>query len=145
MDRQKHLTAHPPVDASAGHEVSDAHFRPIVIFMLVLCLLVVFVFALMVWMFNYLERRAEATDQQPSALADRRALPPEPRLQVVPRVELDQYRESVTKQIESYEWIDKDAGVVRIPIERAIELLSERGLPTAAETPPATKPGNGGE
>ena len=29
--------------------------------------------------------------------------------------------------LESYAWVDKSAGVVRIPIERAIEVLAERG------------------
>jgi mono/diheme cytochrome c family protein len=29
----------------------------------------------------------------------------------------------------SYEWIDRSQGVARIPIERAIEILGEKGLP----------------
>ena len=36
--------------------------------------------------------------------------------------------------LESYDWIDRDAGLVRIPIERAIELLAERGLETNASS-----------
>jgi len=32
--------------------------------------------------------------------------------------------------LEGYQWLDEDAGVVRIPIERAMELLAERGLPS---------------
>jgi hypothetical protein len=41
-------------------------------------------------------------------------------------------QEMVTEQeaiLNSYGWVDKEAGVVRIPIERAIELTLERGLP----------------
>jgi topoisomerase IA-like protein len=36
--------------------------------------------------------------------------------------------------LESYGWVDKDKGVVRIPIEEAMRLIAERGLPP---TPPA--------
>ena len=32
--------------------------------------------------------------------------------------------------LNNYGWVDKEAGVIRIPIERAIELTLERGLPT---------------
>jgi DNA-binding GntR family transcriptional regulator len=35
-----------------------------------------------------------------------------------------------TAILHSYGWVDRDAGIVRIPIERAIEILAERGLPT---------------
>jgi hypothetical protein len=42
----------------------------------------------------------------------------------------------------SYGWLDKDAGLVRIPIDRAMSLIAERGLPvgepTATPTPTAT-------
>lgn len=145
MDKDKGRRAHSEIDASLGHEVSDAHFRPIVIFLVALSVLVVIAFSLMVWMFDYLEHRAEVADRQPSALADRTALPPEPRLQVVPRVELQQYKEEVTHQIESYEWIDKDAGVVRIPIERAIELIAERGLPASSQGTEGPEAGKGGK
>jgi hypothetical protein len=33
-------------------------------------------------------------------------------------------------QLNSYGWIDQSNGVVRIPIERAMDLLAKRGLPT---------------
>ncbi len=131
---------HGPVDPGAGHETSDAHFRPIVYFLIGLTVLVAISFGLMVWMFDAMEQRAAAIDAQPSPLADPRALPPEPRLQVVPKAELDEYLDSVRRQIETYEWIDPAGGVVRIPVERAIELMVERGWP-AARPAPAQAPG----
>jgi hypothetical protein len=40
--------------------------------------------------------------------------------------------------LKSYGWIDRDKGVVHIPIDRAIEILAERGLPVrAAKSAPA--------
>lgn len=37
--------------------------------------------------------------------------------------------EQQLQQLDSYEMLDEEAGVVRIPIERAKELTVERGLP----------------
>ena len=42
--------------------------------------------------------------------------------------------------LHSYGWVDQQAGVVRIPIDRAMELLAQRGLPTrpqAGVVPPS--------
>jgi hypothetical protein len=33
----------------------------------------------------------------------------------------------------SYGWIDRERGIVRLPIDRAIALLAEKGLPERAE------------
>jgi hypothetical protein len=35
----------------------------------------------------------------------------------------------------TYGWVDKNKGIVRIPIDRAIDLLLQRGLPTRAPKP----------
>jgi len=40
--------------------------------------------------------------------------------------------------LDHYTWVDKSQGKVRIPIDRAMELIVERGLPVAPATPPAT-------
>jgi hypothetical protein len=60
--------------------------------------------------------------------APRIAVPP-PRLQVNPAADLAELRESEEATLHSYGWIKRDAGVIHIPIERAIELTAERGLP----------------
>ncbi len=39
---------------------------------------------------------------------------------------LDELRESHIETLNSYGWVDRERGVVRIPIERAMELLSSR-------------------
>ncbi len=47
---------------------------------------------------------------------------------------LYQFRQQENQTLTTYGWIDRNAGVVRIPIERAKELLLERGLPARAQT-----------
>lgn len=56
-------------------------------------------------------------------------LPPMPRLQPNPGAELVEFRAQQLEATTTYGWIDRDAGVVRIPVERAIEILAQRGLP----------------
>lgn len=54
-----------------------------------------------------------------------------------PSLEIDDGHADLTKlhaeqneQLNSYGWINRSNGVVRIPIERAMDLLAQRGLPT---------------
>jgi hypothetical protein len=52
-----------------------------------------------------------------------------PRLQVSPPMDLRAFREREDAQLHSYGWVDRSSGIVRIPIERAMDLLLEKGLP----------------
>jgi hypothetical protein len=58
-----------------------------------------------------------------------RVLPPSPRLQVAARAELQKYRDAQQEELTTYGWTDQHNGVVRIPIDRAMDLIIERGLP----------------
>lgn len=55
-----------------------------------------------------------------------------PRLQVSPPADLKAFRVGEDKVLDTYGWVDRTAGVVRIPIERAMDLLANRGLPVRA-------------
>src|SRR5581483_1863055 len=63
---------------------------------------------------------------------------PLPRLEVNERSELYGFRRQEEDTLHTY-GVDDKTGVVHIPIERAMELLAQRGLPTASQTPEATK------
>ncbi len=60
--------------------------------------------------------------------------PPEPRLQEHPWEEYQNLKTSELNQLHSYQWVNKRDGVVRIPIDRAMDLLLERGLPTRKDS-----------
>src|SRR3954468_13880450 len=57
-------------------------------------------------------------------------LPPAPRLQVAAKADLERLRAAEKEQLDRYGWVDRERGITRIPIERAMKLLSERGLPS---------------
>ena len=58
---------------------------------------------------------------------------PEPRLEDDERTELNNFRYAEEDKLNSYGWVDQNAGTVHIPIDRAIELLAQRGLATAPQ------------
>lgn len=57
-----------------------------------------------------------------------------PHLQLVPPEDLNRLRASEEAELNSYGWINRTAGVVRIPIAKAMELVLQRGLPVRSQT-----------
>jgi hypothetical protein len=55
---------------------------------------------------------------------------PQPRLEKNERTEIDDFLLKEEQTLDSYGWVDQKAGVVRIPIDRAMQLIAQRGLPT---------------
>jgi hypothetical protein len=86
-------------------------------------------------MYRMLIERAKVTTEQPYPLAvsAEAKLPPEPRLQAQPAAEISDFRATEEQRLHGYGWVDKTAGVVHIPIEEAMRLTIERGLPARAE------------
>jgi hypothetical protein len=85
--------------------------------------------------FKYLDNREarQATPEYPLAATQENRLPPEPRLQTNPRQDLADLRAREDEALTGYSWVDKNAGVVRIPIDEAIKKTLERGLPARTE------------
>jgi hypothetical protein len=113
--------------------------RGIVSFVLGLLVILVLTLLAMRVMFDQLLAREVAQDPQPSPLVDPRLprLPPAPRLQTAPERELRQMRDEEDELLRSYGWVDREAGRVRIPIDRAMDLLAERGLPARNRAAPS--------
>jgi hypothetical protein len=52
---------------------------------------------------------------------------PAPQLQRTPLSDLENLRQRQQAQLDGYAWVDKDQGIVRIPIERAMQIVAARG------------------
>jgi hypothetical protein len=52
---------------------------------------------------------------------------PAPQLQRTPLSDLQKLQQKQRAQLEGYAWIDKDQGIVRIPIERAMQIVASKG------------------
>ncbi len=64
--------------------------------------------------------------------------PPSPNLQTQPFRDIYQLRADESKKLSGYGWVDKDGGVAHIPIDRAMEVMLQRGFPTRAGSGEAT-------
>ena len=85
------------------------------------------VFVLVVGIFRYLH---DTVRSEQVALPAVQPIPPEPRVEVEPYQELLTLRAREEHVLTTYSWVDQKAGVVRIPIDQAIDLLAKKGLPT---------------
>jgi hypothetical protein len=118
--------------AELGHEERDIRLRPILWAGVSLIVLAIVVHVGLWWLFDYFTERRTRVEAPPgptAPLAWPRQLPPGPRLQTDPHRDLQEFLGAESAVLESYGWVDQEAGIARIPISRAMELLAERGLP----------------
>jgi hypothetical protein len=142
------------IDASAGYERSDASVTGIAVFLTALAIFVA-VTGLLCYgigkVFNAHMNKEDGPNTKWTRTADVRQLgnlPSNPELQnkvaeltksfPTPRVQTDDGNQDVADLharenllLDHYSWVDQKAGKVRIPIERAMELIAQRGLPVA--------------
>jgi hypothetical protein len=113
--------------APHGYEHRDADIHVLLKFAVSLAVLIIVVLFAMHWTFNYLSK-VETLGPPASPFENARVLPPQPRLQVEPHEDLTSYCYGQKQELESYGWVDKANGVVRIPVDLAMELVLKHGL-----------------
>lgn len=117
-----------------GHERSDFSLKLAALTVAGLAALTLAGMGVSWWLFEGFEERSVATEPAPPPLIGARSTqPPEPRLQVSPRADIDELRRAENEMLSSYGWVDKDAGLVRVPIEQAMEMVLKKGLPAREE------------
>lgn len=112
-----------------GHESSDANVRGVVWAAVGLALTALVVHVALYFQLHLLVARADRSEPVPPSFAPpaEHGPPPEPRLQTAPAEDLRQLRAVEEKQLTTYGWVDRKAGVVHVPIDRAKELVAEGG------------------
>jgi hypothetical protein len=116
-------------NVAAAHEQKDADV--INLFMIAGMLLLVVVLCLLVcWgVLHFFNRERKAEQRRPATSGTQVAAFPAPRLLVHPGRERKKLETTGRAQLESYGWVDRRAGIARIPVTRAMQLIMERGLP----------------
>jgi hypothetical protein len=139
-----------------GFEQQDLGSRPIYGFLVSLVVIGVLTYYVLWGVFHLLESynrshqppvspmvKAEQETREPVASTTSQKILrefPEPRLEDNERTELAPVRYREEQVLNSYGWVDQNAGVARIPITKAMELIAQRGLPTtpqAGNAPPS--------
>ena len=111
--------------SAGGYERRDIGVRPIILVAAALIAVTTLVQVVLYFQMGGLwrARQKELPPPVPVAAALPTA-PPAPRLQIAPAVDLKSLRAAEDARLHGYGWVDRDAGVVHIPIERAMELVS---------------------
>jgi hypothetical protein len=112
------------------HERKDADVISLftIVFMLFVSCIVIFL--VVTGMMHYFKlREPSKTAGQANIPATRAEEFPQPRLEVKPGADLAELCAAEDADLNSYGWIDRNVGAVRIPIDRAMQLIVQRGLP----------------
>jgi hypothetical protein len=124
MSRRARADDHP-----RGYEPYEQAIRPVVLFAFALTLATVLVLWLMKVVDVEFGREAREGSHAIHPLAEDRDVRPKPLLQETPALDLERFRAKEEETLGTYGWVDREKGVVRIPIERAMEIVAREGLP----------------
>lgn len=108
---------------AAGHELSDWNIRAIARLAIGIVTLAAMIHLGIGGVLFWWRSLIPASYHAASALPQAKAVPPQPRLQINTRLELESIRKRHSDQIESYGWIDRGSGIAHVPIEEAFRLL----------------------
>ncbi|MGA3235123.1 MAG: hypothetical protein ABSG03_02375 [Bryobacteraceae bacterium] len=120
------------------YEHRDVSFKALTKFAIGLIITTIFSVGLVLGMFQYLLHREGGVpaSRVESPAQDARQLPPEPRLEDTPATDLQEMRAAEDQVLHNYRWLDQSNGIVRLPIDRAMDLIAQRGLPARQESGP---------
>jgi len=127
-----------PIEQSLDKELS---LRGIVGFGLGILVLIAVAGAIS-WGFAVMQRNhLKAQDPPPPVLLEARAKykAPGPHLQARPTDEYDRYYAEQEAILTGWAWVDETGGIVRVPVDRAIDLAIEKGLQPASATEPTSE------
>jgi hypothetical protein len=153
MSTESHHSAQPvgglPEHDTVSFENRDVKARTIYVYLGVLAVSVILSYVVCVFVLRITTKLAVDSDTPPPPVRvemgkEYLTMPPEPRLQGVPghtsdpQADLREKMQEDTAANEKSGWIDQNSGIAQIPVEDAMKIIAEKGLP-AASTPPAEK------
>lgn len=119
-----------------GHELKDVNFRGIIIFAVSLVLSTAALqVGLAAMMRGFSTRETRFQSMRPGLFRDSGGQFPGPQLQQDPARDMMKFHDDEQRTLTQYGWANRPAGSARIPIDRAMDLLIKKGLPTQEERP----------
>lgn len=140
MKETKQQPAHP-LNAKVAYEKRDLNAFYIASIGVAILVSALIIHVTVSWLYKSFDASDAHRGRLPITLVNgKRPTPPEPRLQIDPTSDLRQLRIAEDAKLRSYGWIDRQNGIVRIPIDEAMKLIIARGLPSAK---PVSTPAKG--
>jgi hypothetical protein len=144
-----HAHSHPQDELEnpdVMHETSDISVRAVIWFVVVMFATVGVMHVTTLGFFKLFDHMERANDPyvsplspSPASVATPSVSFPEPRLQTTPWEDLKNLRADETGYLNSYGWVDQKAGEAHIPIDKAKEMLLQRGIAVRPELGDATE------
>jgi hypothetical protein len=134
-DHHDHDPEYGPTPPGAKYEHTDIDVSVGYKFGLWLVVSMLISIAIVTGAFYYFEgqgRAANAAAQKYPLAVGQQKQPPTPNLQNQPFKDIYTLRQGEAERLGSYGWVDKDGGIARIPIDRAMDVMIEKGFPTRA-------------
>jgi hypothetical protein len=138
---------HENTNGHGSYERQDLKPSGILYFLLALGVATLLCILAIKGLYSFLERREKASQPSVNPLITNRpedtrhvergypqSVFPNPKLEEDERGQLDDIRTNEDKTLYSYGWVDEKAGTVHVPIERAMDLLVQRGLPVRPQS-----------
>jgi hypothetical protein len=144
---------HESAGGHGGYEHQDLQVAGIFYFLLALIVVTVICLFGLRGLYAYLEHYEKSSQPAVNALVTNvpedtrhiapgypQAAFPSPKLEEDERGQLNDIRLNEEKELNSYGWVDEKAGTLHIPIERAMDLVVQRGLAVRPQGGPSDKP-----
>jgi hypothetical protein len=131
-----HALEYGPTPPGAKYEHTDIDVNVGYKFGLWLAISMVISIGIVTGAFKYYEgqgRAADAVAQKYPLAVGQVKQPPAPNLQNQPFKDIYMLRQGEAEKLSTYGWVDKDGGIARLPIDRAMDVMLEKGFPARAE------------
>jgi hypothetical protein len=126
------MAEHSAEKPQKGYETSDVSIPVAVVFITSLVLVAVFGIVASLLFINRMNAVANLEAQRElsaNPLALERGVPAAPLLQPNPPADMDTYLAEENAHLHGYGWINREAGIVHIPIGQAVERVVQQGIP----------------
>lgn len=124
-----------PAPVESGHETRDANLKGVIIAGAVVGGLMILGLLVAHWTFRHYEWGWKEAQPEASPLKADRLPPQGPLLQIRPQLDLAQLRAAEDRRLNSY-GRDPITKLAHVPIDRAMELALQRGLPARKQAEP---------
>jgi hypothetical protein len=108
------------------HQGTDVKFSAIIRAAAIFVVIAAFIHAGVWLLYRYVREQDRSRDVRRTFVETQAPVPPEPHLEVDPAVDFQEYLHQQNEILNSYAWTSRADGKVRIPIDRAMDLVVER-------------------